>query len=112
MSTFLLSLCLYRLESYMGKVIIKHNDKFDGSTITPQFKADWLRDTGWTEEQVKHYDNADGKLSTLDVIMMQKWLLNIPNAKLTDWKAGDLHENGKINVFDLGLLRHLLLNQK
>ena len=43
---------------------------------------------------------------------MQKWLLNIPNSKLTDWKAGDLHENGKINAFDLGLLRHLLLNQK
>ena len=43
---------------------------------------------------------------------MQKWLLNIPNAKLTDWKAGDLHENGKINAFDLALLRRLLFNQK
>ena len=43
---------------------------------------------------------------------MQKWLLNIPNAKLTDWKAGDLHESGKINAFDLALLRRLLLNQK
>ena len=42
----------------MGKVIIKHNDKFNGSTITPEVKAQWLRDTGWTEEQTKHYDNA------------------------------------------------------
>lgn len=41
----------------VGKVIIKHNDRFDGSTITPQVKAAWLQDTGWTEDQVKHYDN-------------------------------------------------------
>lgn len=45
-------------QSDVGKVIIKHNDKFDGSTITPEVKAQWLKDTGWTEEQTKHYDNA------------------------------------------------------
>lgn len=44
-------------QSDVGKVIIKHNDKFDGSTITPQVKAQWLSDTGWTEEQTKHYTN-------------------------------------------------------
>lgn len=45
-------------QSDVGKVIIKHNDKFDGSTITPDIKAQWLSDTGWTEEQTKHYTNA------------------------------------------------------
>lgn len=44
--------------SDIGKVIIKHNDVFNGSTITPEVKAQWLRDTTWTEEQTKHYDNA------------------------------------------------------
>ncbi|MBE6853216.1 MAG: carbohydrate-binding protein [Ruminococcus sp.] len=44
--------------SDMGKVIIKHKDIFTGSTITPAVKAQWLQDTGWKEEEVKHYDNA------------------------------------------------------
>ena len=44
--------------SDIGKVIIKHKDVFNGSTITPQVKAQWLADTGWKEDEVKHYDNA------------------------------------------------------
>ena len=44
--------------SDIGKVIIKHKDIFDGSSITPAVKAQWLSDTGWSENDVKHYDNA------------------------------------------------------
>lgn len=42
----------------MGKVIIKHKDVFDGSSVTPQVRAQWLQDTGWREDEVQHYDNA------------------------------------------------------
>ena len=44
--------------SDIGKVIIKHKDVFDGSTVTPQVRAQWLQDTGWREDEVQHYDNA------------------------------------------------------
>ena len=44
--------------SDMGKVIIKHKDIFDGSTVTSEVRAQWLKDTGWKEEEVQHYDNA------------------------------------------------------
>ncbi|MBR4363164.1 MAG: carbohydrate-binding protein [Ruminococcus sp.] len=44
--------------SDIGKVIIKHKDVFDGSSVTPQVRAQWLQDTGWKEEEVQHYDNA------------------------------------------------------
>lgn len=44
--------------SDIGKVIIKHKDVFDGSSVTPQVRAQWLQDTGWSENDVKHYDNA------------------------------------------------------
>ncbi len=44
--------------SDIGKVIIKHKDIFSGSTITPEVRAQWLKDTGWKEEEVQHYDNA------------------------------------------------------
>jgi len=40
------------------KVIIKHKDVFDGSTVTPQVRTQWLQETGWSENDVKHYDNA------------------------------------------------------
>ena len=41
-----------------GKVIIKHKDVFNGSTVTPAVRAQWLQDTGWKEEEVRHYNNA------------------------------------------------------
>ncbi len=55
--------------------------------------------------------NADGKLSAVDVIALQKWLLAVPDAVLADWQAGDLCEDQKLNAFDLGLMKRELLNQ-
>lgn len=55
--------------------------------------------------------NADGALSVIDVILLQKWLLAVPDAELTDWKAADLCEDNIINVFDLHLLKRMLIEQ-
>ncbi len=51
--------------------------------------------------------NADGALTVLDVVMLQKWLLC--TGSLTDWRAGDLHEDGILNGFDLSILKRELL---
>lgn len=51
--------------------------------------------------------NADGEFNISDVVMMQKWLLGI--GYLTDWKAGNLCEDDVINVFDLCLMKRLLI---
>ena len=40
--------------------------------------------------------------------MMQKYLLNA--GTLTDWRAGDFDENGKISSVDLSLMKQALLN--
>lgn len=53
--------------------------------------------------------NADGEFSVADIVMMQKWLLGA--GSLTDWKAGDLYEDGGIDVFDLCLMKRELLYQ-
>ena len=50
--------------------------------------------------------NADGKVNLADVVLLQKWLLGVPETKLADWQAGDLHADGVLNGFDLCLLRH------
>lgn len=53
--------------------------------------------------------NNDGLFNVSDLVMMQKWLLCLPNAKLTDWKAGDFCKDNVINVFDLCLMRRMLI---
>ena len=50
--------------------------------------------------------NADGKVNLADVVLLQKWLLGVPETKLADWRAGDLYADGVLNGFDLCLLRH------
>ena len=55
--------------------------------------------------------NADGQFNIADVVLMQKWLLAVPDAKLADWKAGDLCEDDRLDVFDLCLMKRQLIEQ-
>lgn len=52
--------------------------------------------------------NADGKFNIADVVIMQKWLLAVPDTKLADWKAGDLCADGRLDVFDFCLMKQEL----
>lgn len=53
--------------------------------------------------------NADGELSISDVVLMQRWLLAVPNVELANWKAGDLCEDDRLDVFDLCLMKRALI---
>ena len=55
--------------------------------------------------------NMDGKFSISDVVLLQKWVLAVPNTKLADWKAADFCEDGRLDVLDLSLMKKALLNQ-
>lgn len=52
--------------------------------------------------------NADGEFNIADIVMLQKWLLGIGD--LTDWEAGNLFADNKINGMDLALMREALLH--
>jgi len=54
--------------------------------------------------------NADGKFNISDAVILQKWLLAVPNTKLADWKAADLCEDDRLDVFDLCMMKRMLLN--
>lgn len=56
--------------------------------------------------------NADGKFDITDVVLMQKWILAVPDVTLADWKAGDLCEDNRIDVFDLCLMKKMLTETK
>ena len=53
--------------------------------------------------------NSDGVLSAADLVLMQKWLLGVPDAKLADWEAGDLCADGRLDTFDLTAMRKEIL---
>ena len=53
--------------------------------------------------------NMDGNFDIADVVLLQKWLLAVPDTKLTDWKAADLCEDNRLDVFDLCLMKRKLI---
>ncbi len=61
-----------------------------------------------TEKSVKGDVNADGSFTIADAVMMQKWLLS--SGEITDWKAGDLIADNRIDVFDFIAMKQILVN--
>ncbi len=55
--------------------------------------------------------NGDGSFTVLDIVLLQKWLLAVPNTTLADWTAGDMNDDGKLNGFDLAMMKHALLHR-
>lgn len=53
--------------------------------------------------------NVDGKFDMVDVVLLQKWLLDAPDTTLADWKAGDFTEDNGLNAFDLSIMKRELL---
>ena len=52
--------------------------------------------------------NADGEFNIADIITLQKWILDVPDAELKDWQSADLCKDGRIDVFDLCVMKRLL----
>lgn len=77
-----------------------------GGTMT-MTKVDLLVKGNYTEK-VKGDINADNEFNISDIVMMQKWLLAMPDAELTDWEAGDLCQDNTIDVYDLICMRKLI----
>ena len=64
----------------------------------------------WTPQTIKGDVNEDGSLGVVDVILLQKWLLAVPDTTLPNPDAGDLNGDGLIDVLDLGWMKRELLS--
>lgn len=53
--------------------------------------------------------NADGSFNIADAILLQKWLLAVPDTNAADWRSCDLYRDGKLNAIDLSLMKRELL---
>lgn len=59
--------------------------------------------------EIKGDINGDGEFNVSDVVMLQKWLLAVPDVHLANWKAGDLCEDDRLDVFDLCMMKRMLV---
>lgn len=75
-------------------------------------KVEHLSLVSLEEEKITGDVNADGKFDIADVVLLQKWLLAVPDAKLADWEAADLCKDNRLDVFDLCLMKRELLKGK
>lgn len=60
-------------------------------------------------EIVKGDANGDGKLTIADAVSLTNWILGVSDAKLENSDAVDLCKDGKIDVFDLCVMRKELV---
>ena len=52
--------------------------------------------------------NSDGSFDIADLVLLQKWLLAVPDTDLANWKAADLSRNERLDAFDLCLMKRAL----
>ena len=72
-------------------------------------RKNWLSDLWMPLTYLRGDVNADGLFDTVDLILLQKWLLGVPRVKLPHWQAADFDGDDCLDVFDLGLMKHELL---
>ena len=87
---------------------LKSNFEINGGTMDENSASAMITDID--PVTVSGDVNADGELTMADVVLLQKWLLAIPDTHLENWKAADLCEDNRLDVFDLCLMRRLLIN--
>ena len=52
--------------------------------------------------------DGDGAFGVTDVVLLQRWLLAVPDTHLAIWQAADLDEDGRLDAFDLSRMKRTL----
>lgn len=55
--------------------------------------------------------NLDGEFNVTDAVLLQKWLLAVPDVELKCWKNADFYADGKLDVFDLCMMKNALITK-
>lgn len=54
--------------------------------------------------------NGDRVFSVADIVQLDRWLLGAKNANIAIWQNGDLNADNVLDIFDLCLMRHEIVN--
>lgn len=97
-----------------GKCYVDNQESYSTNEITIYWNSPLTYFLAFTEsnmtERVKGDVNADGKFDFADAVLMQRWLLAESDVTLADWEAGDLYQDGILNVLDLCRMKQQLLS--
>ncbi len=63
----------------------------------------------WTPQTITGDVNGDGAFDIADAVLLQKWLLAVPDTRLVNWKAADFSNDSMLNAVDLSLMKHALM---
>ncbi len=63
----------------------------------------------WINQVIKGDVNNDGACNTADAMILQKWLLTVPDTELKDWKAADFNEDNHLDASDLSMMKRGLI---
>lgn len=55
--------------------------------------------------------NNDGNFVVSDVVLLQKYLIDVTDISFVDWQAADFYKDGRLDVFDLVLMKKALVEQ-
>lgn len=61
-------------------------------------------------ENIKGDVNGNNVVNIIDLIIMQKWMMSMPDAEIKDTASADLNEDGKINIIDFCLMKSILIS--
>ncbi|MBR3043363.1 MAG: dockerin type I repeat-containing protein [Oscillospiraceae bacterium] len=63
----------------------------------------------WTPQVIKGDVNADGAFNITDAVLLQKWLLTVPDMNPADWKATDFNNDNQLDARDLSMMKRGLI---
>ncbi|MBR6623406.1 MAG: dockerin type I repeat-containing protein [Ruminococcus sp.] len=53
--------------------------------------------------------NNDGNFVLSDVVLLQKYLIDVPDTNFVNWQAADFCKDGRLDVFDLVLMKKAVI---
>ncbi|WP_294751508.1 LamG-like jellyroll fold domain-containing protein [uncultured Ruminococcus sp.] len=94
---------------YLGKSYYSDDSNFKGSIDNIKiYKCALTSDEISGKAEAEGDVNGDGEFTVADLAVMQRFLLG--RGSLTNWHNGDLCRDNRIDIFDLCLMRKLIIN--
>ena len=105
--------CVFTEDEEEGTTIFSGADVLicghTGSTAEAYAKAHEIRFRALDAAPIPGDADDDGDLDTADIVLMQRWLLAVPETFLAGADGCDMDGNGVLDILDLGLMKRQLL---
>ena len=96
-------------QGYVCNAVYENGKCDTGDEISVKMLTDDIADlTVRVHFQPEGDVNGDGSFSIADAVLLQRWLLGVPDTALKNWKAGDFSNDDLLNARDLTAMKQAL----